>query len=138
MIEAKQCTREMLLSVIEQGGEVLSDNIPDADLTHSVAVLVDGRPIAIGAIHTIWDRVGEAWTVLLGESLTTYKTSTAKHIRRHLDEHMKDFGRVQMFGRVDNPSMLSWAKFLGFEVNGELENFGPGGEGDYWLFGRVN
>ena len=137
MIEAKECTREMLLSIIEQGGETLGE-MSDADLSHSVAVLVDGRPIAVGGIHTIWDRVGEAWTILLDESLTEYKTSTAKHIKRYLDKNMVDFGRVQMVGRADNPSMLSRAKFLGFEVNGELTNFGPGAEGNYWLFGRVN
>ncbi len=137
MIEAKECTREMLLDIIEQGGETMAD-MSNADLSHSVAILVDGRPIAVGGIHTIWDRVGEAWTILLDESLTKYGYSTAKHIRRYLNGYMKEFGRVQMVGRVDNPAMLDWAEFLGFEINGELTNFGPGAKGNYWLFGRTN
>ncbi len=76
--------------------------------------------------------------VLSEEALTTYKWSMAKHVRRAFKDHPKYFGRVQMFGSVDDPVIFDWAESFGFELEGELKNFGPGAKGDFWLFGRVN
>ena len=137
-VEAKPCTLEMLNEIEPRDGSEVSPSMQGVDFRHSVAIIVDGRTIAAGGIHPIWDRVGEAWTVLSDESITKYRLSTAKHIKKHFDKHMENFGRVQMFGRADDPAMLHWAKFFGFKIDGELENFGPGAKGNYWLFGRIN
>ena len=139
MISVVACTPNLLWEIEPIPGQIAEVGVLQHHLEGALAFLIDGRPIAAGGIFEIWDRVGEAWAVLSQESLEEHGYSMTMALRRHLAEMMLEkFGRIYMYGAVDNPKMLDWTESLGFEKEGVLKNFGPGAVGDFYVFGRVN
>ena len=91
-----------------------------------------------GGIVELWPGVGQAWAVLsagaLAEPVTLTRTALRELSRISTE---RGFGRVQATVADGHGAGARWLAFLGFEVEGLLVNYGPGGTGDYWIYGRT-
>lgn len=90
-----------------------------------------------GVVH-LWPGVGQAWAVLSMRALACPVTLTRTALRE-LDRMSRahGFARIQATVADGHGAGARWLAFLGFEVEGLLVNYGPGGQGDYWIYGRT-
>lgn len=91
-----------------------------------------------GGIVELWPGVGQAWAVLSRRALSRPVTLT-RTAQRELDRiaRARNLARVQATVADGHGAGARWLAFLGFEVEGLLVNYGPGGHGDYWIYGRT-
>jgi len=100
---------------------------------------LDGNTIVgCGGIVELWPGVGQAWAVLSEQALARSMTLT-RSAQRELDRitRCRNLSRVQATVADGHGAGARWLAFLGFEVEGLLVNYGPGGHGDYWMYGRT-
>jgi hypothetical protein len=96
-----------------------------------------GRIVGCAGIVPLWPGVGHAWAVLSDAALAHPVTLT-RTVQRELSriEAALDLRRVQATVAEEHIAGRRWLAWLGFEVEGLMCNYGPGGVGDYWLYGR--
>jgi RimJ/RimL family protein N-acetyltransferase len=93
--------------------------------------------LGLGGIHPLWAGVGECWIML-----STYgrkkPLTVAKHSYLLFDDIMEgeNLNRMQASVAVSDSKALSFAKWLGFEVEGLMRKYGPDGE-DYYRLARI-
>lgn len=100
---------------------------------------LDGNAIVgCGGIVELWPGVGQAWAVLSEQALSKSMTLT-RTVQRELDRITcsRNLSRVQATVADGHGAGARWLAFLGFELEGLLVNYGPGGHGDYWMYGRT-
>jgi len=100
--------------------------------------LDDDGVAGCGGIVELWPGVGQAWAILSGRALSHPLTLT-RTAQRELDRIARrcKLSRVQATVADGHGAGARWLAFLGFEVEGLLVNYGPGGTGDYWIYGRT-
>lgn len=93
------------------------------------------RLIGVVGMH-VEAHIGHVWSVL-AENLGPVKFSLVKKVRFLIQAYHERYKilRMDMVTEVD-PVFIRWGKVLGFEVEGTLRCYGPGGE-DYLLQSRV-
>lgn len=102
------------------------------------SALEEGAVVGCGGIVELWPGVGQAWAVLSEQALANSTTLT-RTVQRELDRITCSQGlsRVQATVADGHGAGARWLAFLGFELEGLLVNYGPGGQGDYWIYGRT-
>lgn len=94
--------------------------------------------LGCAGVAPLWPGVGQAWAVL-SDAMLARPTSLTRATARALDRIIaaEDLRRVQATVRDGHGAGGRWLSFLGFELEGLLVNYGPGGTGDYWIYGRT-
>lgn len=98
----------------------------------------DGCIVGCAGIMPLWPGVGHAWAVL-SEVALAHPVTLTRAVQRELARIERDHGlhRVQATVGETHVAGRRWLAWLGFEVEGLMRNYGPDGEGDYWLYGRA-
>lgn len=104
----------------------------------SFSALDGDQVLGCAGIVQLWPGVGQAWAVLSERALAQPVTLT-RTAWRELDRAARrsGFARIQATVADGHGAGARWLAFLGFEVEGLLVNYGPGGQGDYWIYGRT-
>tara|TARA_R110002110_G_scaffold376568_2_gene586656 strand:- start:167386 stop:167835 length:450 start_codon:yes stop_codon:yes gene_type:complete len=98
-----------------------------------------GRAVlGCAGVVTLWPGVGQAWAIF-SDRLLGHPVALTRATGRALDRisATQDLRRVQATVRDGHGAGARWLSFLGFELEGLLVNYGPGGSGDYWMYGRT-
>ncbi len=93
-----------------------------------LAFLGDGKVYAVTGLAPLWDGVSEAWFIPTRD-MQHKKVQTIRLVRRELDaaiERLK-LRRVQAVVRSDFDNAHKLAKFLGFQSEGLMKQYGPDG-----------
>lgn len=92
--------------------------------------VMDGKIIGCGGIRIYWEGVGEAWALYPAKAgnLHLDPKIAKKKLYEMIDEHK--LKRVQSTPRCDWPEGLTYAKWLGFKVEGKMKSYLPGENGD--------
>lgn len=100
--------------------------------------LLGDEVLGCAGVIELWPGVGQAWAVLSDQALACSTTLTRAALRE-LDRITceRSFSRVQATVADGHGAGARWLAFLSFEVEGLLVNYGPGGTGDYWMYGRT-
>jgi len=104
---------------------------------YSFTLCDQNRIIAICGVITIHQGVGEIWLILEdNKSGNTFKI--ARSLKRLTDSIFRQsyFHRFQSRASADNKVENRFLRFLGFEKEGILKQFGLNRE-DYFVYGRV-
>ncbi len=99
----------------------------------------EGREIlGCAGVVPLWPGVGQAWAVF-SDALLARPVTLTRASERALDRiaAARDMRRIQATVRDGHGNGARWLSFLGFELEGLLVNYGPGGTGDYWMYGRT-
>jgi len=100
---------------------------------------IDGAEVlGCAGVVPLWPGVGQAWAIFSDQLLSrpvTLTRSTERALDRIAAE--RDLHRIQATVRDGHACGARWLSFLGFELEGLLVNYGPGGAGDYWMYGRT-
>lgn len=104
----------------------------------SFSALADGAVVGCAGIVELWPGVGQAWAVLSERALEEPVTLT-RAVMRELARIRREHGlcRVQATVADGHGAGARWLAFMGFEVEGLLVNYGPGGHGDHWMYGMT-
>jgi hypothetical protein len=96
----------------------------------------DDAPAACGGIVTHWQGVGEAW-LFTSDLIMRHKIAFCCAARFFLDAMQQDggFHRISACVNVDHPHD-SMMKFLGFQFEGLMEQYGPD-RANYALYARL-
>ena len=97
-----------------------------------------GRIVGCAGIVPLWPGVGHAWAVLSDTALA-HPVALTRTVQRELAriEAEQNLRRVQATVAEDHVAGRRWLAWLGFEVEGLMRNYGHGGTGDFWLYGRA-
>jgi len=104
--------------------------------TQSGTMVCDGRVICCTGFVTLWEGVGDCWTIpsiYMAEYAMTY----SRIIRRYIDEiiQMCNYHRVQT-ACLDDEFHRRWMDFLGFQPEGLLRQYSAQ-RVDYRMFARI-
>ena len=90
---------------------------------------VDSEPIGCAGIEIYWPGFGEAWG-LFGIYVYQYPIAIFKAVKKGLADIMnqKNLSRVQAVAMKDFKAAAKFLERLGFEYEGEMRKYGPGGE----------
>ncbi|MBO6782241.1 MAG: hypothetical protein JJ899_03070 [Alphaproteobacteria bacterium] len=104
----------------------------------SFSALADGKIVGCAGVVELWPGVGQAWAVLSREALDEPITLT-RAVLRELERIRRErsLHRVQATVADGHGAGARWLAFMGFEVEGLLINYGPGGRGDHWMYGMT-
>lgn len=97
-----------------------------------------GAVLGCAGVVPLWPGVGQAWAIF-SDGLLARPVTLTRSTERALDciAAANDMRRIQATVRDGHASGARWLSFLGFELEGLLVNYGPGGSGDYWMYGRT-
>lgn len=113
-------------------------NIAQAPFCQTYTILDEtGMPLAVAGGFFMYSRVMEIWTLV--DKRMKKKPKFYAHAMKFLVEHQFDMlrlERMQVIMRADQPWAKSWARFLGFELEGTLRKYGEENT-DYYLFSKV-
>ncbi len=122
--------------VSEKLSPATADSLALADLAFSA--VQEGYVVGCAGIVPLWPGVGQAWAVLSDTALShpVILTRAAMRELQRIEEQL-GLHRVQATVAEDHIEGRRWLAWLGFEVEGLMRNYGPEGEGDFWLYGRA-
>ena len=139
MLELREFVKEDIDS-IELGYEMTQES-RDAFTAHyaidGYTLLDDGKIVAMGGVHMLWNKVGEAW-VLLSKHAKSKPRTVAKYADLMFDVivHKNKLERIQASIAVNDAKAIRFGKWLGFEMEGLMRKYGPDGS-DYYRLARV-
>jgi hypothetical protein len=102
------------------------------------AAFVDGELVGMGGLVPYWHGHAEAW-LAVRRSIGARQLVPALRVgRQWLDgrQALPAFRRLQAYIRCSEPWCESFARAMGFELEGVLRAWGPDGS-DHALYGRV-
>jgi RimJ/RimL family protein N-acetyltransferase len=139
MLELREFIREDMDN-IDLGYEMLQshkDAFKAPYAIHGYTLLEDGEIVAMGGVHMLWDKVGEAW-VMLGKNAKSRPRTVAKYADLMFDVivHKNKLNRVQASIAVNDAKAVRFGKWMGFEMEGLMRRYGPDGS-DYYRVARV-
>lgn len=106
---------------------------------HAYAIHFDGRPVGCFGVWMHWESVGRAWTFLSDEAVA-HPMALHRFVRQKLEAFISEEGMKRIEATVDphHPAAIRWIERLGFQCEGLMRNYGPGGTPDTFLYARVN
>ena len=139
MLELREFIREDMDN-IDLGYEMLQehkDAFKAPYAIHGYTLLEDGEIVAMGGVHMLWNKVGEAW-IMLGKSAKSKPRTVAKYADLMFDVivHKNKLNRIQASIAVNDAKAIRFGKWLGFEMEGLMRRYGPDGS-DYYRVARV-
>ena len=139
MLELREFIREDMDN-IDLGYEMLQehkDAFKAPYAIHGYTLLEDGEIVAMGGVHMLWGRVGEAW-VMLGALAKSKPRTVAKYADLMFDVivHKNNLARIQASIAVSDTKAVRFGKWMGFEMEGLMRSYGPDGS-DYYRMARV-
>lgn len=145
MITVEPCTIESVADIDpqeSQAGEMVTDALEsvtaDTLAFWSRTILEDGKPIAAMGCFPVWGGHGQAWAWISLEAIARRPVALTRITRRLLNEaeEVGGFRRIQATVSVEVEEAARWAEVLGFDREGCMRNYGPGGRGDFYLYAR--
>jgi len=102
------------------------------------AMLDGGEFVGAGGVTQHWPGRAEAWLMLRPDLTRKQKVRALRRCQEKLAALQSDpaYRRIEMYVRAASGWNLSFAKTMGFEIEGYLNRWGIRGE-DYCLFARV-
>jgi len=112
-----------------------ADKLEVDGLSHSY--IVNGFVIAVGGVALLWAGVGEGW-VIASDRIYSHGIGVARSTRRLLDTMAKaeKLHRIQSAVLTSDERLPRFAKFLGFQREGEMRNYGVDKK-NYDLYSRI-
>ena len=96
----------------------------------------DDQLVGCGGLYLLWPGVSEAW-LLVTDLTYCYPLAFTKAVKNILDSSfLQGMRRVQATVNVLDKRALKFLKFLGFEIEGYMPQFGPKSENHY-MMGRL-
>jgi len=139
MIEVVAARPEMAKRFqLQSAQQVLGHHADIAILTHAIengvamAVVDEGRILAIGGVMKVWDDRGNAWGLLADDIGYAFPT-IHRVVKRVLDT--SPFQRIEAQVAVGHEAGQRWVRLLGLDHEGRMRAFFRGH--DYDLFARV-
>jgi len=117
--------------------EAAKEAIASHENTDGFTICEDGRVIACGGVHIMWNGVGEGWLVMSTKAYEmpiTVARCTVKLFKTIMENN--DLWRIQASVHSGDNQSLRYAEWMGFENEGIMKKFGPDGS-DYYRFARV-
>ena len=120
----------------ELSDETKSTFMPNGQVT-GVTLFDEDTILCFGGVHLLWKGVGECWIMLSNEGRLKPLT-VAKYTIKLFDDIMSKDSLIRMQASVSasDPKAISFAKWLGFEVEGLMRKYGPDGN-DYYRLARI-
>ena len=140
MIEYAETTVEHLNEITPQTEQNIGFGISGAvDLGVAETMFAHGEPIAAYGFVSLWEGCGQIWALLSDEATDTYPTALSRRVREMLEEMISgmELVRVQAEARCDHPEAREWLEWMGFQVEGTMECYGPEDHADYFLMSRI-
>lgn len=118
--------RERTVATFRSGVPILTICMPESD-----------APLAVVGGHKIFSRVAECWS-LVDQAIEKHPFYYSKAMHRvvSLGFDFYELDRMQIAIRVDQLWAQKWAKWLGFELEGEMKSYGEALVSHY-LFAKV-
>ena len=103
----------------------------------SFTAFASNKPIAAGGIYLPWENVAEGWDMATHE-VWNYKLAIARHFKKKTDVLIEtnNIKRLQTSVKADFWHGQKFAKWMGFEREGLMKNYGPDGS-DYIRYARI-
>lgn len=101
--------------------------------TDSWSCSEDGHVYACGGIVRLWDGNSQAWA-LFDDEIGPRRFLKFHHITKRMLKSIP--GRVETFVEFESDCAHKWAHLLGFEYEGRLRKWFPGGA-DAAVYGRI-
>ena len=148
-LHAVPCTPELLVAVKrptsvgrpDTRGNVLDDPQGPAFLfTYARALLADDVPVAVIGICPRWQGVCYGFAILSDEARSQHKLSMTREAQRWLRFAEETLGMRRIEAAIEpcDRAAIEWVEMLGFEPEGVMSQFGPGGVGDFILYARLS
>jgi len=114
--------------------------VPGADemLSTYARAIVDGdNVLGVIGVFPLWEGRGYAWA-MLSELAFSHGLSVTKATKAALEYAETDLGfkRIEAAVEIGYGRGHRWIESLGFQFEGNMRNFGPGGVGEYALYAR--
>lgn len=114
------------------------NEVPERNTGPAYTLMTDsGQVVGCAGVNTYWPGVGEAWAIL-SDLIHKYPLSFHRTVVKMLNQIQTDYklNRIQAtclqgFNRAEK-----WLIALGFEYEGTMRKYGPGGE-DHYRYARV-
>ncbi len=121
-----QSVRSRTLFAFEAGHPIVTLCSPESD-----------DPLACVGCNRIFSQVAECWT-LLSKDVERYPFYYASAMKRISETAFVFYGleRMQISIKADQEWAHKWAKYLGFDFEGEMKSYGEELV-DYFLFAKV-
>ena len=103
----------------------------------AITALYKGKPVLSFGVVPLWPGVSEAW-MLRGEAVSNHGLAVAYGARLFFDQIGPVCGlwRCQIGVQTSNERATKFAKYLKFNVEGLMEQFGPEGS-DFYMMARL-
>lgn len=105
---------------------------------HTLVFMHNGKVEILGVIglHVYWAHVAETFT-FLSKKIKMAPRSFSREVRRVMNFYIKNLKlkRLHTYVREGFSEAMAWAKFMGFEIEGLMKNFGPEGA-SYFLMAK--
>ena len=103
----------------------------------AITALYDGKPVLSFGIVPFWPGVAEAW-MLRGDSVSAHPHSVGRGARMFFDHigHIMGLWRCQFGVQSTNDRATRFARFLKFETEGLMRQFGPE-QSDFYMMARL-
>lgn len=100
-------------------------------------LISDGKPVAVGGIYEIWEKVGEAFALISAEAVK-YPKSLFKFFSINMEIGIEagEYNRVQAAVKSDFEKGIRFVERLKFNQEGLMKYWGPDGS-DYFMYARV-
>ncbi len=107
--------------------------------THARAFDHEGRIIGCFGVFPIRKGVAEAWAALSDEIVTEHPVQMGRTVRNWLwrVEIGWKLRRIQAAVAREHDAGHRWIRWLGFQAEGVMRNYGIDGRGDFVLYARV-
>ncbi len=108
--------------------------------THARTLLHGDTVMACFGVMPLWDGVGQAWSVLSDAVLKDHPIELSRRVKYWLSNVEKREGiyRIQAAIADGHWEGIRWIKWLGFEHEGVMRNYGLQGHGDFHLYARIH
>ena len=99
--------------------------------------LAKGSIIGCAGMTPLWRGVADFWSYFGVDTFSGNKRLTLRALRIYLEEFHTEYGlhRLQAVVKADFPEGVRFAEFFGFQNEGIMKNYGPGGE-DFYRYSK--
>lgn len=125
-----QASQRYMSDIIADAGD---DFRLTANSTGMTVLESNGEVLAMGGIIRIWEGRGQAW-MFISKNVRPHMTALHRLVKTILIN--SDLRRIEATVDVGFDAGMRWMKMLGFEMEGYMKGYMPGGS-DAVLFARV-
>jgi len=148
MITAENMTAAHLAEVLTSAYSPDVNHITDEEYDrilqdrNGIALMWDGKLLAVCGIHWFWPGVGEAWILQHSRAQDARVTRMAVYrasvqlMKLLIDKHEAPLQRLQVTVRTDWPDAIRLAEHMGFKLESTMKRYSPDGT-DAYMYAKV-